>query len=418
MEGDCKRKTMVCFECWEKGHFSTECPKRKPMVTMAGASGNGAKTDDRKRNAQFFMLDTQKAAEIPDVITGTFPINNVYARVLFDSGANQSFINHKFYNLLNEPVVKLDNYYEVETANGDLIRIHEALSNATISLASYDIPIQLLPMTLPGFDVVLGMDWLAMNQAHILCSDNVIEIRTPNSKIIRIIGDKEAEKVGIISKVKASRCLSKECLAFMAFVTKEPEPKKIEEVPVVSEFKDVFPDELLGIPPDREVEFKIDLVQGTSPIAKSPYRLAPTEMKELKKQLDELYGYHQLKVQEEDIPKTTFRTRYGRYEFIVMPFGLTNALTAFMDMMNQICKPHLDKFVIVFIDDILIYSKTEEDHQIHLRIMLETLRREKLYAKFSKCEFWFPEIQFFGRIVNEKGIQVDPAKIKAITKWE
>ncbi|XP_076920044.1 uncharacterized protein LOC143581056 [Bidens hawaiensis] len=143
-------------------------------------------------------------------------------------------------------------------------------------------------MTLVGFDVVLGMDWLAMNQARILCSDKAIEIRTPNSKIIRIVGDKEAGKVGIILKIKASHCLGKGCLAFMDFVTKEPEPKKLEEVPVVSGFKDVFPDELPGISPDREVEFKIDLVPGTSPIAKSPYRLAPTEMKELKKQLDEL----------------------------------------------------------------------------------------------------------------------------------
>ncbi|XP_076900494.1 uncharacterized protein LOC143554674 [Bidens hawaiensis] len=252
MEVDCKRKTVVCFECGEKGHFSAEFPKRKPMVTTSGASGSGAKTNGQKGNARVFMLDTQKAVDIPDVITGTFPINNVYARVLFDS---------------------------VETANGELIRITEALGNATISLASYDIPVRLLPMTLAGFDVVLGMDWLVMNQAHILCSEKTIKIRAPNSKIIQIVGDKEVEKVGIISKIKASRCLGKGCLGFMAFVTKEPEPRKLEEVPVVSEFKDVFPDELPGIPPDREVEFKIDLVQGTSPIAKSPYRLAPTKMK-------------------------------------------------------------------------------------------------------------------------------------------
>ncbi|XP_076917513.1 uncharacterized protein LOC143577615 [Bidens hawaiensis] len=284
MEADCKRKTVVCFNYGEKEHFSTECSRRKPTVTAAGASGSGAKIDGLKGNALVFMLDTQKAADIPNVITDTFPINNVYARVLFDSGANQSFLDHKFCSLLNEPLVKLDNHYEVETANGDLIRIREALGNATSSLASYDIPVRLLPMTLAGFDVVLGMGWLAMNQARILCSDQANEIRTPNSQIIRIVGDKEEGKVGIISKIKANRCLGKGCLAFMAFVTKEPEPKKLEEVAVVSEFKDVFPDELPGIPPDREVQFKIDLVPGTSPIVKSPYRLAPTEMTELKKQ--------------------------------------------------------------------------------------------------------------------------------------
>ncbi|XP_076915660.1 uncharacterized protein LOC143575092 [Bidens hawaiensis] len=126
-------------------------------------------------------------------------------------------------------------------------------------------------MELAGFDVILGMDWLAANQARILCNKKAIEVLTPNKKMMRIAGDKDSG-----------------CLAFMAYVTKEPEPKKLEEVPIVAEFKDVFLDELPGIPPDREVEFRIDLVPGTAPIAKSPYRLAPTEMKELKKQLDEL----------------------------------------------------------------------------------------------------------------------------------
>jgi hypothetical protein len=129
-------------------------------------------------------------------------------------------------------------------------------------------------------------------------------------------------------------------------------------------------------------------------------------------------GYHQLKVQEEDIPKTAFRTRYGHYEFKVMPFGLTNAPAAFMDMMNRICRPYLDKFVIVFIDDILIYSKSKEEHEEHLKILLELLRQQQLYAKFSKCEFWLREVQFLGHIVSAKGIQVDPAKIESIAKWE
>ena len=129
-------------------------------------------------------------------------------------------------------------------------------------------------------------------------------------------------------------------------------------------------------------------------------------------------GYHQLKVHEADIPKTAFHIRYGHYEFTVIPFGLTNALAAFMDMMNRICKPYLHKFVIVFIDDILIYSKPLEDHVIHLRILLELLCLEKLYAKFSKCEFWLLEIQFLGHVINANSIQVDPVKIEAVSKWE
>src|ERR687886_644546 len=129
-------------------------------------------------------------------------------------------------------------------------------------------------------------------------------------------------------------------------------------------------------------------------------------------------GYHQLAVKEGDVSKTAFRTRYGHYEFLVMPFGLTNAPAVFMDLMNQVCKPYLDKFVIVFIDDILIYSKTEEEHREHLRLVLELLKKEQLYAKFSKCDFWIKSVQFLGHVVSSQGIHVDPAKIAAIKNWE
>nr|GFA89554.1 putative reverse transcriptase domain-containing protein [Tanacetum cinerariifolium] len=205
-------------------------------------------------------------------------------------------------------------------------------------------------------------------------------------------------------------------------------------------FPEVFLDELPRLPPPRKVEFRIDLIPGAAPVACTPYHLAPSKMKELSEQLrdlsekgfirpssyrrelrisdlfDQLQGfsiyskidlrsvYHQLRIREEDIPITAFRTRYGHYEFQVMPFGLTNAHAVFMDLMNHVCKLYLDKFMIVFIDDILIYSKNKEDHGERLRTILNLLRSKKLYAKFTKCDFWLNSVQFLSHVIDSNGI--------------
>ena len=129
-------------------------------------------------------------------------------------------------------------------------------------------------------------------------------------------------------------------------------------------------------------------------------------------------GYYQLRVKDVDVPKTAFRTRYGHYEFLVMPFGLTNALVAFMDLMNRVFRPYVDQFVVVFIDDILVYSKDGHEYEHHLRIVIETLREKKLYAKFSKCDFWLKKVSFIGHIVSVEGIRVDPIKIEAVVNWK
>ena len=129
-------------------------------------------------------------------------------------------------------------------------------------------------------------------------------------------------------------------------------------------------------------------------------------------------GYYQLRVKDEDVPKTAFRTRYGHYEFLVMPFGLTNAPEAFMDLMNRVFRPYVDQFVVVFIDDILVYSKDAQEQEQHLRIVLETLREKKLYAKLSKCDFWLKKVSFLGHIVSAEGIRVDSAKIEAVVNWK
>ena len=129
-------------------------------------------------------------------------------------------------------------------------------------------------------------------------------------------------------------------------------------------------------------------------------------------------GYHQLRIKDVDVHKMAFRTRYGHYEFLVMTFGLTNAPAAFMDLMNRVFLPYVDQFVVVFINDILVYSKDRENHDTHLRVVLETLRKEQLYAKLSKCEFWLNEVSFLGHIVSKEGIRVDPKKIEMVVEWK
>ncbi|XP_037480771.1 uncharacterized protein LOC119358225 [Triticum dicoccoides] len=236
------------------------------------------------------------------------------------------------------------------------------------------------------------MDWLAKNQANIDCQRKRVIIQVPGQRKI----------------IYQAKHKTFDCSFSMNLEVKE---KDIKEIPVVRNFPDVFPSELPGLPPDREMEFSIDLTSGTAPISKSPYRMSPAELKELKRQIKEL-------IKDGDIPKTVFRTRYGHYEYVVMPFGLTNAPAAFMDLMNRVFRPFLDQFVVVFIDDILIYSKTEEEHAQHLEIVFQTLRKHKLYAKLKKCDFWLNKVTFLGHIISGEGISPDPTKIQAIVDWK
>ncbi|GKE98518.1 putative reverse transcriptase domain-containing protein [Tanacetum coccineum] len=280
------------------------------------------------------------------------------------------------------------------------------------------------------------------------------------------------------------------CQVFLIQMMKDEETeipeRRIEDMPVVRDFSEVFPEDLPGLPLTRQVEFHIKLIPGAALVARVPYRLAPAEMKELAEQLKELSnkgfirpssslwgapilfvkkkdgsfrmcidyrklnkltvknryplpriddlfdqlqgsiiyskidlrsGYHQLRVREEDIPKTAFRTRYGHYEFRVKPFGLTNAPAVFMDLMNRVCKPYLDKFVIVFIDDILIHSRDEKEHEEHLETILELLKKEELYAKISKCEFWINTVKFLAHVIDSSGVNMDPVKIEVVKNW-
>ncbi|GJT90153.1 putative reverse transcriptase domain-containing protein [Tanacetum coccineum] len=477
-----------CFECGASGHFKRDCPKLKKD------GGNG--------NAQGWVYavgNAEKRGNAPgnpdaNVVTGTFLLNNHYASILFDTGADRSFISTAFSSLINIAPTSLENCYDVELADGKLVKIDTIIRGCTLKFLGHPFNIDLMPVELGSFDVIIGMDWLRRYHAVIICDEKLVQVPYGN-ETLTFCGNESSNgresRLTVISCSKAQEYMAKGCQVFLAQISakkeeEKSERKQIEDVPIVRDFPGVFPEDLPGLPPARPVEFQIDLVPGAAPVARAPYRLAPSEMKELSEQLQELSdkgfirpssspwgapvlfvkkkdgsfrmcidyrelnkltvknryplpriddlfdqlqgssiyskidlrsGYHQLRVREQDVPKTAFRTRYGHYEFQVMPFGLTNAPAVFMDLMNRVCKPYLDKFVIVFIDDILIYSKDEKEHEEHLKTILELLKEEKLYAKFSKCEFWIPKVQFLGHVIDSRGIHVDPAKIESIKDW-
>ncbi|GJX04873.1 putative reverse transcriptase domain-containing protein [Tanacetum coccineum] len=478
----------TCFECGVQGHFQKDCPRLK---NNKGNRGNQA--GNNRAPAKVYVVGN--AGANPDnVVAGTFLLNNRYAYILFDTGADRSFVSTTFSSQIDITPSTLDHYYDVELADGRIIGLNTILKGCTLNFLNHQFNINLMPVELGSFDAIIGMDWLAKHQAVIACAEKIVRIPWKNKTLI-IHGDGSTQgnvtRLNIISCTKTQKYMEKGFPIFLAQVTTKEtedksEKKRLEDVPTVQDFPEVFPEDLPGLPPTRQVEFQIDLVPGAAPVARAPYRLAPSELKELSEQLKELSdkgfirpssspwgapvlfvkkkdgsfrmcidyrelnkltvknryplpriddlfdqlqgssvyskidlrsGYHQLRVREEDIPKTAFRTRYGHYEFQVMPFGLTNAPAVFMDLMNRVCKPHLDKFVIVFIDDILIYSKSKQEHEKHLKIILELLKKEELYAKFSKCEFWIPKVQFLGHVIDSEGIHVDPAKIESIKDW-
>ncbi|GJW45047.1 putative reverse transcriptase domain-containing protein [Tanacetum coccineum] len=396
--------TVTCHACREKGHYANQCRK----------------TTNNNAQGRAYMLRDRNAHQDPNVVTGMFLLNQHLARVLFDSGADKSFVSISLASMLNIPPITIDTFYNIEMADGNLVSTNTVIQGCTLTLLNQPFKIDLMPIKLGSFDVVIGMDWLSKYHARIIYDEKVIHIPINGETLIIRVMEKKSDE------------------------------KRLEDIPVVREFLEVFPEDLPGLPPVRQVEFQIDLIQGTTPVAWAPYRLALSEMQELSNQLQELSdrgfiqpstspwgapvlfvkkkdgsfrmcidyrelnkltvknryplpriddlfdqlqgssvyskidlrsSYHQLRVRDEDIPKTAFRTRYGHYEFQVMPFGLTNAPAVFMDLMNQL------------------------------------LKKEKLYAKFSKCDFWIRIVQFLGHLIDSQGLHVDPAKIEAVKNW-
>ncbi|GKC53591.1 putative reverse transcriptase domain-containing protein, partial [Tanacetum coccineum] len=317
---------MACYECGSTDHVRPACPRwnrvqgpggNRPKQVIANNEGQGHGNQGNRARGRAFMLGAEEASQDLNIVTGMFTLNKHFATTLFDSGADYSFISTTFITLLGLEPSDLGFKYEIEIASGQIVEIDKVIKGCKLEIEGHIFDIDLIPFGHGSFDVIIGMDWLSNYKAEIIYHEKVVRIPLTDGSILE-------------------------------------------------DFPEVFPDDLSGLPPIREIVFWIELTPGATPITKSPYRLAPSELEELSGQLKELQDKGFIRspwgapprVHEDDIPKTAFRTRYGHFEFTIMPF-----------------------------DDILIYSMTQEGHVEHLR-----------------------------HVINGNGIHVDPSKIEDVKK--
>jgi hypothetical protein len=421
-----------CYTCGETGHYANRCPRKQTNQTPAlgtnpnlNSNANNSATTPARQNqvhARVNHVAVEDAQAAPDVIIGLIFVNYNNAIVLFDSRASNSFVAASFVQKYNLPLSMQKNRMIVSSLGEDMHARH-VCPKVSILIRGVEFLANLIVLKLHEIDVIHGMDWLSKHNGMIDCAKKAARL-TPS-------GGKELEYV--------AENLVMDKVAFNRIVLNHLDAVSTLDIWTISEYPDVFPEELLGMPPDREIEFVVELVPGTAPIFMRPYIMATSHLAELTQQLqelldkgyicpsasawgapiifvlkkdgmhrmcvdyrsinevtiknmyplpkiDDLYdqlkgacvfskidlrsGYHQLKIRASDIPKIAFITRYGLYENTVMSFGLTNAPAYFMYLINKVFMEYLDKFMVVFIDDILIFSKNEEEHNEHLRLVL------------------------------------------------
>nr|GEU60665.1 putative reverse transcriptase domain-containing protein [Tanacetum cinerariifolium] len=331
-----------CYECGRPGHFRKDYPK---LRSQNRGNQTRNKTGGNEVTTKPYAIGKGGTNPDSNVVIGTFLLNNCYTSMLFNLGADRSFVSTTFSALLDVAPFTLDTSYAIELADGRISKRNIILSGCTLGLLGHSFNIDLMPVELGSFDVIIGMDWLAKYHALIVCDKKVVRIPYGDEVLI-IRGDNcdGESKLNIISCTKTQKYIQKGCQVYLAQVTSKKaedksEEKRLEDVPIVWEFPEVFPEDLPGLPHARQVEFQINLVPGTAPnlypLPRIDDLFDQLQGSRVYSKIDLRSGYHQLRVCEEDITKTTFRTLYGHYEFQVMLFGLTNAPVVFMDLMNR-----------------------------------------------------------------------------------
>eukprot|EP00253_Pinus_taeda_P018941 PITA_18941 len=479
-------------QCWGCGgpHYVKNCPQRKGVdqisqIHEASTVGDVARSIPRINAA----LEDRQAEYQPTMVEFEGKISNLSIAVLIDPGATLSYVSPKVVEHCKLSSERFKNPWLVQLATGAKRRVLAKINNCSFSIAGQPMTADLNVLPLGSYDILIGMDWLEKHWSLVNCKTKTIYYKDDLGQQQELQGIKHPVQTQPITASQLAKCLRKKCQIYaiqVGYANQKDKMSALGNIPVVQEFADVFPEEVPGLPPKRDIDFTIELIPGVAPVSRAPYRMSLPELTELKMQLQELLdkqyirpsvspwgapllfvkkkdgtlcmcidyrqlnkltvknkyplpridelfdqvkgakvfskidlrsGYHQIRIKDEDIAKTAFRTRYGHYEFVVLPFGLTNAPATFMCMMNSVFHRFLDKFVLIFIDDILIYSRSQQEHEEHLRLVLQTLREHQLYAKFSKCDFFKEEIQYLGHVITKEGIAVDPEKIKTIMEW-
>nr|GEY29333.1 hypothetical protein [Tanacetum cinerariifolium] len=372
---------VTCYGCGEKGHIKTNCP---------------ARNNPRRSGAP----------------------------VLFDSGSDKSFVNINFSHLIDIEPVKVDHSYKVELADGRVVSINTILRGCALNLVNHLFEIDLIPIELGTFDVIIRMHWLILHDAVIVCGKK--EVHVPLKKRTLVVkGDDCVSRLKVVSCMKVKKYVDHGSHLFVAqVIEKEPVEKRLEDVPVICKFSNVFPEDLPRLPSPRQVEFEIELVPGAAHVARVPYRLTPLKMKELAKQLQELLdkGFIRPSSSPLGAPVLFVKKKDGSFRMYI-DYRELNKLTT----KNRYPLPRIDD-LFDQLQGSSVYSKidllsgyhqlhSKEEHEEHLRIILKLLQKEKLYSKFSKCEFWFDSVKFLGHVINSQGVHVDPAKVEAIKSW-
>ncbi|GJU00207.1 putative reverse transcriptase domain-containing protein [Tanacetum coccineum] len=398
------QKMSTCFECGSQGHYKRDYLKLKNQ-NRGNAAGNG------KARARAYALGGSEPNPNSNVVMGTFLLNNRYASILFDTGTDRSFMSTTFSSLIDTAPSTLDTRYDVELADGRKTGINTIIQGCTLNVLNHPFNIDLMPVELGSFDAIIGMDWFSMYHTMIVYDKKIVRIPYGDEVLIvqRDKSDGRNEsRLNIISCTKTQKYLLKGCHVFLVETTWAPYRLAPSEMKELSNYLQELSDKgfirpssspwgatvLFVKKKDGSFRMCIGYRELNKLAVKNRYSLPRTDDlfdqlqgSSVYSNIDLRSSYHQLRVREEDILKTAFRTHYGHYEFQVMPFGLTNA------------------------------PARKQEHEEHLKLILELLKKEELYAKFSKCEFWIPKVQFLGHMIDSQGIHVDPAKIESIKDW-